>query len=253
MAPEWYPLLFAAGLAAGFVDSIAGGGGLITLPVLLSAGLSPTEALGTNKLQASFGSGSAAWHFAQARLAGWKEVRTGMAASLAAAMAGAAVVQQLPLSLLRLLIPVLLAGIALFLLLQPGFGAAGGRARLGPEVFGVLFGLLIGFYDGFFGPGTGTFWAMAGVLLLGLDLVRSTAQAKAMNFASNAGALLVFLATGQIWFGAGLLMGAGQWLGARLGSRLVIRKGARLVRHVLIIVALVLALTALVRGCSRGR
>ena len=233
------------GLTAGFVDSIAGGGGVITLPVLLSAGLSPAEALGTNKLQASFGSGSAAWHFGRARLAAWKDVRTGMLASFVASMVGAGVVQRLSPGLLRHLIPVLLAGIALFLLLQPDYGSGQGRPRLRPGVFGVLFGLLIGFYDGFFGPGTGTFWALACVALLGLDLVRATAQAKAMNFASNAGALLVFLVTGQAWFGAGLLMGAGQWLGARLGSRLVIRKGARLVRLVLIVVALVLALRLL--------
>ncbi len=245
MSPGWYPLLFVAAFTAGFVDSIAGGGGVITIPVLLSAGLSPAEALGTNKLQASFGSGSAAWHFGRANLAVWAEVRLGMTASLIASMAGAGVVQQLSAGLLRHLIPALLAGIALFLLLQPDFGSSQGHARLRPTAFGILFGLLIGFYDGFFGPGTGTFWALACVGLLGLDLVRATAQAKAMNFASNVGALAVFLASGQVWFGAGLLMGVGQWLGARLGSRLVIRKGARLVRAVLIVVALVLAVRLL--------
>lgn len=242
----WYPLLFLASLAAGFVDSIAGGGGLITMPVLLSAGLGPLEALGTNKLQASFGSGSAAWHFAEARLITWRESRLGAGISFAAAAAGALAVQRLPQDFLRWLIPILLIGIALHTLLQPQLGLQELEPRMKPHHFAGLFGLLIGFYDGFFGPGTGSFWAMACVALMGFNLTRATAYTKVMNFASNAGALSVFLAGGQVWLGIGLLMGIGQWLGARLGSRLVIRKGARFIRPVFISVVLVITLKLLI-------
>ena len=237
----WYPLLFLAAFAAGFVDSIAGGGGLITVPVLLSAGFSPQAALATNKLQGTFGSGSATLHFARAGLIDWKEVRLGVIITLVSAMLGAFVVQQVPSDFLRGLIPVLLIGIAIYTLLQRGFGMHERAARLSPVWFAAGFGLLLGFYDGFFGPGTGTFWAVACVSLLGFNLTKATAYTKAMNFASNVGALAVFLMGGHIHFGAGLLMGVGQWTGARLGSRMVIRKGARFIRP--IFVAVVLAIT----------
>jgi uncharacterized protein len=245
MTAWWYPWLFVASFAAGFVDSIAGGGGLITVPMLLSAGLTPAEALGTNKLQAVFGSGSATWHFAQGGFLEWRQVRLGMGLACAAAALGAAVVQRIRAEILRRFIPVLLIGIGLYVLLQPRFGQEKRPARLPPWFFTLVFGLGLGFYDGFFGPGTGSFWALACVALMGLELTRATAYSKAMNFASNAGALVVFLAGGQVWFGVGLLMGVGQWAGARLGSRLVIKRGVRFIRPVFITVVLLLALRLL--------
>jgi uncharacterized protein len=248
MAPGWYPVLLAASFVAGFVDSIAGGGGLITVPVLLSAGLSPVETLATNKLQGTFGSGGATWHFARAGLIHWGDVRLGMGVTFFAAMLGAFAVQQVSPVFLRRFIPFLLLAIALYTLFQPGFGLRPTQARLSLPRYAVTFGLGLGFYDGFFGPGTGSFWAMAGVTLLGLDLTRATAHTKAMNFASNAGALLLFLAGGQVCFGPGLLMGFGQWAGTRLGSRLVIRRGARFIRPVFITVCLLLTLKLLLAG-----
>lgn len=241
----WYPLLFLAAGAAGFVDSIAGGGGLITVPVLLSAGLSPTAALGTNKLQATFGSGSATWHFARAGLIQWPEVRLGVIVTFLSAMLGAFVVQQISPDFLRRFIPGLLMAVALYTFFQRSFGFKENPPRLPPHLFAGLFGALLGFYDGFFGPGTGTFWAVAGVTLMGFSLTKATAYTKAMNFASNVGALGLFLWGGQIHFTIGLLMGVGGWAGARLGARLVIRKGTRFIRPVFIGVVLALTLKLL--------
>jgi hypothetical protein len=237
--------LFGASFAAGFVDSIAGGGGLITVPALLSAGLTPAQALGTNKLQASFGSGSAAWHFGRAGLVRWKEVGLGMTVTFFAAMLGALAVQQISPAFLRRLIPMLLIGIAIYMLFQPSFGLKRQEASLSPRVFAGVFGLGIGFYDGFFGPGTGSFWAVACVTCLGLELTRATAYTKAVNFASNIGALLIFFAGGQVCLWPGLIMGVGQWTGARMGSRLVIKKGTRFIRPVFIAVCLLLTLKLL--------
>ena len=236
------PLLFATGLAAGFVDSIAGGGGLITLPVLMNLGLAPQDALGTNKLQASFGSGSAAWHYAQAKTVPLRDCRFGFAFSLLGAALGALVVQHVNPSFLKRLIPLLLLAVAFYVLLKPRLGDQDRPARLRPFAFDLLFGLCIGFYDGFFGPGTGTFWAMAYVLLRGFNLTRATGYTKVMNFASNLGSLIFFLAGGNVFFVAGLTMGLGQLLGARLGARMVIARGTRFIRPVFI--AVVLALTA---------
>src|SRR5580765_2879776 len=131
MIAHWIlPLLFLTGLCAGFVDSIAGGGGLITLPVLLNVGLAPEIALGTNKLQATFGSGSAAWHFARAGLVDSKDYKTGVLFTAIGALLGTFLVQQIDPAILKRLIPFLLLAIALWSLLQPQLGAQESRPRM---------------------------------------------------------------------------------------------------------------------------
>jgi len=240
-----YPLLFLTGAAAGFVDSIAGGGGLITLPVLLNAGLPPQLALGTNKLQAAFGSGSAAWHYSRAGLIAWRECFEGIAFTFVGAYVGSKIVIHLDPSFLKVIIPWLLLAIALYSLLQPKLGETDLHPRINRGLFYAVFGLSIGFYDGFFGPGTGSFWAMAFMLGLGFNLTRATAHTKVMNVTSNAASLLVFLWSGQMHYGAGLVMGAGQLLGARLGSRVVIRRGVKFIRPVFITMALIMTVKLL--------
>jgi uncharacterized membrane protein YfcA len=235
-------LLFATGLVAGFVDSIAGGGGLISLPVLLSFGLDPKHALGTSKLQSTFGAGSAAWHYAQAGTVNLEDCRRGFVVTFVAAILGTLTVQQLDPSFLARIIPVLLALVAIYSLLKPQLGAEDIHPRMNRAWFDVTFGLLIGFYDGFFGPGTGTFWAMAFMLGIGFNLTKATGYTKVMNFASNVSSLIFFVLAGQVVFSAGLAMGFGQLLGARIGSRMVIRRGTKFIRPVFI--AVVLAITA---------
>lgn len=234
----WYPLLFATGLVAGFVDAVAGGGGLIAIPVLLSTGLPPQTALGTNKLQATFGSASAAWHYARAGLVDWRDCGTGVFFTVAGAVAGTLLVSHLPTDLLQQAIPWLLVVVILYLVFQPRVGAAGRQARMTSGWFHGLLGLSLGFYDGFFGPGTGTFWAMAYVVFRGFDLLRATAHTKVLNFSSNATSLAVFWASGMCHVPAGLCMGLGQLVGARLGSRIVIRRGVAFIRPLFIAVAL---------------
>jgi uncharacterized membrane protein YfcA len=243
--PWQLPLLFLAGLVAGFVDSIAGGGGLITLPVLLSFGLDPRHALGTNKLQATFGSASAAWHYAEAGTVPLKDCTWGFLLSLAGAALGTLVVQQVDPSFLRRAIPILLIGVALYLLLKPGLGAEDLHPRMARGTFDLSFGLLIGFYDGFFGPGTGTFWTMAFMLGLGFNMTRATGYSKVMNFASNVSSLVFFLLGGNVCFAAGLTMGVGQVLGAKIGARMVITRGTKFIRPVFISVVLALTLKLL--------
>src|SRR6266567_4327420 len=211
-SPWILPLFFLTGLCAGFVDSIAGGGGLITLPVILNAGISPEFALGTNKLQATFGSGSATWHFAKAGLVDAKEYRIGIVFTVIGAFLGTYAVQQIDPAILKRLIPFLLLAIALWSLFQPKLGIDEVRPRMNLRVFHVTLGLAIGFYDGFLGPGTGTFWAMAYMILAGFNLLRATAHTKVMNFASNVVSLALFLRAGHVLFTAGLAMGAGQLL-----------------------------------------
>jgi uncharacterized protein len=252
--PFWlYPVLFLTGLVAGFVDSIAGGGGLITIPVLLNIGLPPELALGTNKLQATFGSGSATWHFARARLIDWRSARLGVVFTLIGSLVGTSLVRLLPSSVLREVIPWLLIGISLYMILQPKLGSEKRAARMQASSFYVLFGLAIGFYDGFFGPGTGTFWAMAFMLVLGFEMTRATAHTKLMNFTSNVASLAVFMAGGHCHLAGGFSMGLGQLIGARLGSKAVIHKGAGFIRPVFVTVAILITLRLLWQNFGAAR
>jgi hypothetical protein len=240
-----FPLLFLTGLAAGFVDSIAGGGGLITVPALLNFGFAPSFALGTNKLQATFGSGSATWHYAASRIVSLKDCQRCFVFTLFGAGLGAIVVQRIDPSFLQHLIPVLLLLVAIYTTLNPRLGEQDLRPRIGRPAFDLIFGFALGFYDGFFGPGTGTFWTMAWMLGLGFNMTRATGYTKVMNFASNLSSLAFFLIGGKVYFAAGLTMGIGQLLGARIGSRLVIARGTKFIRPIFLTVVLALTLKLL--------
>lgn len=240
--------LFGVALCAGFVDSIAGGGGLLTLPTLLWAGLSPTQALATNKLQASFGSLSSSVHFIRAGAVRPKDFWPASLATAIGAGLGASVVQRLDGQVLRAIVPFLLMAIALFLIFSPKLGTTQRPQRIPPALYAAIVAPALGFYDGFFGPGTGSFMVIAQVALLGLDLTAATTRTKVLNFTSNAASLIFFLFGGQILWTIGLTMGLGQSIGARLGSRLVIRNGAAIVRPLLVILSVALSMKLLFVG-----
>lgn len=235
-----YSMLFLTAFVAGFIDSIAGGGGLITVPVLLNVGLTPQDAFGTNKLQATFGSGGAMWHFSKAGLIEWRECFWGVIWTAVGAAVGTFAVRQIDPTAMKKAIPFLLLTILLYTIFKPKLGAEDVHPRTTPRRFYLLAGLGIGFYDGFFGPGTGSFWAMAFMLGLGFNLTKATAHTKAMNFTSNVVSMVVFLAGGHVHFGAGLVMGAGQWLGATLGSKAMLRRGTGLIRPLFITMVLLM-------------
>ena len=231
-------VLFATGLLAGFVDAIAGGGGLITLPVILSLGGDLQSALGTNKLQATFGSGSATWHYARAGAVDLSDCGRGVVLTFVGAFVGTLGVRRIDPHTLKVIIPLLLIAVAVYMLRRPQLGETDRGARMSRARFDLTFGLLLGFYDGFFGPGTGTFWTMAFVLAMGFNLTRATGYTKAMNFSSNLCSLLLFALAGKVNYGAGTVMGLGQLLGARFGSRMVMTRGTKFIRPVFITVVL---------------
>jgi uncharacterized membrane protein YfcA len=235
-------LLFLTGLMAGLIDSIAGGGGLITIPVLLGIGMPPQTALGTNKLQASFGSGSAMLTFVRSNTVKLRDCRTGIIFTALSAAIGACTVQLIDPDLLRHTIPWLLIAIVLYTLLTPRLGYEDIHPRMKPGLFFLLAGLVLGFYDGFFGPGTGSFWVMALMLGLGFNMSKSTGYTKVMNFTSNFASLVLFIVSGTIQWREGLIMGLGQFIGARIGAHMVITRGTRFIRPVFI--TMVLAITA---------
>lgn len=240
-----YALLFAAGLSGGFIDAIAGGGGLITVPTLLGVGLPPQLALGTNKAQSSCGTIIAVSRYARAGLVGWTEVRLAAALAFLGSMAGAWTLTLIGNDALRRIIPWMLLAVVVYVALSPRLGAQPTKARVDATLFGWTFGLSLGFYDGFFGPGTGAFWIFGLVTLLGQELTRANAFTKVVNLASNLGSLLIFALHGQVAPWIALAMIAGQLIGARLGSGLVLKHGAGLIRGVFLVVVLALVLRLL--------
>ncbi len=241
MSWEIYIALFLTGLAAGFVDAIAGGGGLLTVPMLLWAGLSPQMTLGTNKFQSACGTALAVWRYSKAGLIGWRQAGGVVAVSFVASVGGALAVSQLDASWLKRVMPWLLLAVGVYALASPNLGEKQSHRRLGLVAFSIIFGILLGFYDGFFGPGTGSFWTLAFVTLCGLELRQATAHTKAVNLASNVGSLFVFLPMGTVHYGCGVAMIGGQLIGAYLGSHMVITRGARFIR--LLFLAVVFAVT----------
>jgi uncharacterized membrane protein YfcA len=236
--PLWaWPLLFGAGLAAGTVDAIAGGGGLITLPTLLGLGLPVPLALGTNKLAAVFGSGAATRSFVRRGLVRPRDCVRGVVCTAVGSLAGAAAVRRLNPDLLAGVIPWLLAAIVVYMVFRPRLGETSRHHRMEAPAFYLLCGLGLGFYDGFFGPGVGSFWTVAFIMLLGHDFVQAAAHTKLMNFTSNAAALVFFAAAGAVLAVPGLVMGAGQLIGGRLGAHLAVTRGARFIRPIFLVMA----------------
>ncbi|AVA21899.1 TSUP family transporter [Rhizobium sp. CB3171] len=238
-------LLFAASFFAGFVDSIAGGGGLITVPAMLLAGIPPLQTLGTNKVQSIFGAASATIAYARQ---GHVRLRTQLPMALMAViggMLGAALATIMPGDVLRIILPFLLIAIALYFAFKPNLNDIEKHGRMSATLFGFTFVPLIGFYDGAFGPGTGSFFMLAFVTLVGFGMLKATAHTKLLNFGSNLGSLIVFIFSGVILWKVGLTMGLGQFLGAQAGSRLAMRIGARLIKPLLVVVCIAFAIKLL--------
>lgn len=236
LAPGALALLSLVGFAAGFVDSIAGGGGLLTVPALLAVGLPPHLALGTNKLQSSCGSLTAALSYRRSGLVRFRQIWAGILFTAIGAAIGTTVIQRLSPGFLSWLVPLLLGGIFVYMLLQPKVGETDRRERMRPTSFYAIVGPTNGFYDGFFGPGTGNFWTILMVTLLGYNLKKATAHTKVVNFTSNVVALTTFAIGGKVLLLPGLLMGAGQLVGAALGSRMVVRRHVGFIRTVFLAV-----------------
>lgn len=234
-------MLIGAAFAAGFVDSIAGGGGLITLPALLLAGASPVQALSTNKVQGAFGAASAAISYATSGHVNPRRQLGAAAVAFAASVVGALLVSQVPTDTLRLVLPVVLVGIALFFALKPGLDDTDRAERLPPHLFIATAVPLIAAYDGLIGPGAGAFYMIGFVTLAGYGVLKATAHTKLLNFASNLGSLTVFALVGTPWWVTGLAMGLAQAAGARLGSRLAMRIGARVIKPLLVFTSSALA------------
>jgi uncharacterized membrane protein YfcA len=237
--------LFVAAFLAGFIDSIAGGGGMITVPAMLLAGLPPLETLGTNKLQSLFGSGSASLAYARAGHVDLRRQMPMALLALAGGAIGALVTTFVPGDVLRAVLPFLLIGIALYFALKPNVADLDRAQRMTPFVFGLTIVPVIGFYDGIFGPGTGSFFMVAFIVLAGFGVLKATAHTKLLNFGSNVGGFVVLASYGVVLWKLGILMGVGQFAGAQVGSRFAMKSGAKIIKPLLVLTSIALAIRLL--------
>lgn len=233
--------LALAAFVAGIIDAMAGGGGLITIPALMAAGIPPVQAIATNKLQSSVGTAGAVAAFARKGRIDFRRMLVPAAAAFVGSIGGAVALQSLDPSFLAGLVPVLLVAMAAYFVFGPKASEADTVARLGhAALVAVMFA--IGFYDGFFGPGTGSFMATALVALFGMGLVSATANTKFLNLSSNLAALATLVVGGQVLWLVGLVMAVASVAGGQIGAHLALRVGGRAIRPLLVVMSL--ALTA---------
>lgn len=240
-------LLALAAFAAGFVDAIGGGGGLVQVPALfgLMSGVPPASLLGTNKLAAMVGTAGAGWRYARANPVDWRIVAPAAAAAFVASFCGAWLVTQVPADALRKVIPFLLLAVLVYTLANQGLGVdsraflRGERAKRRIATVGTG---AIGFYDGVFGPGAGAFYKMVFVRGVGLDFLRAAAPSKIVNVASNLGALILFAASGHVLWLLGAWMMLFNLAGGQLGARAGLTFGSGFIRKVFIAVVALLVI-----------
>ena len=230
------PLVFLAG----FVDSIAGGGGLISLPAYLLAGLPAHESLGTNKTAMSIGTFIATLKYFKAGQIDWRVGLLSGAASFAGALGGSSLSMMIPDKALRIVMLAVIPVVALFLLLKRNFGTSPDIDRQLSKrriaVTSLIIGLVIGCYDGLIGPGAGTFLILAFTAFLGFDLLKSSACAKVANLASNLASMIVFIMNGKVLFLLAIPAAVFASAGGYLGAKLAIKGGAKYVRYTVFIV-----------------
>lgn len=236
-------ILFFTGALAGFIDSIVGGGGLISLPAIMLTNLPIATCLGTNKLSSVFGSGTAMINFAKNGLVNWSFLKWIMPFTLIVSMAGAYIAVYVPPTFLKPVIIALLLVVLVIVVMKKDWGAISKVERMHGWKLLAYMGtaIIIGLYDGFIGPGTGMFLIFY-FLFMGYDFLGASGNAKALNTVSNFGSLAVFMMMDQVHYGYGLAVAAGQIIGATTGSKLAMAKGAGLVRVLFITMSLAMLL-----------
>ncbi|GAB3449088.1 sulfite exporter TauE/SafE family protein [Streptomonospora sediminis] len=242
---EVIALLLAAALAAGWIDAVVGGGGLLMLPAMLVAfpGSPVAPLLGTNKLTAILGTASAAVTYIRGVRPDPRVVWPTAALALVCAGGGAALAGSISSAALRPTVMVVLAVVLVLVVIRPAMGTAADPALLTRRRIAVavlLAGAGVGFYDGIVGPGTGTFLIMVLTTVVGLDFVSASASAKVVNTATNLGALAVFAWNGDVLWLLGLGLAVCNIIGAQIGARMVLSRGSGFVRVVLVVVVLAL-------------
>jgi uncharacterized membrane protein YfcA len=234
---EILTFLFFVGVVAGFLDTLVGGGGLLAVPALLLSGIPPIYVLGTNKFQGSMGTGIATFLLFKKKKLDWNSVKNLMFASFIGSIVGGVIIQFVDTQFLSFVIPIVLVFIAIYFIVSPKPKSTVGNSKPNKkfELFAVP---VVGFYDGMFGPGAGSFFAMTGVMLKKLEIIQATILAKPLNFASNIAGFIVFFSFGHIAFLIGILMMMGQMIGAFFGTHYLLKANPLIIRFLIVIISI---------------
>ena len=234
---EILTFLFFVGVVAGFLDTLVGGGGLLAVPALLLSGIPPIYVLGTNKFQGSMGTGIATFLLFKKKKLDWNSVKNLMFASFIGSIVGGVIIQFVDTQFLSFVIPIVLVFIAIYFIISPKPKSTVGNSKPNKkfELFAVP---VVGFYDGMFGPGAGSFFAMTGVMLKKLEIIQATILAKPLNFASNIAGFIVFFSFGHIAFLIGLIMMMGQMIGAFFGTHYLLKANPLIIRLLIVIISI---------------
>ena len=234
---EILTFLFFVGVVAGFLDTLVGGGGLLAVPALLLSGIPQIYVLGTNKFQGSMGTGIATFLLFKKKKLDWNSVKNLMFASFIGSILGGVIIQFVDTQFLSFIIPIVLVFIAIYFIVSPKPKSTVGNSKPNKkfELFAVP---VVGFYDGMFGPGAGSFFAMTGVMLKKLEIIQATILAKPLNFASNIAGFIVFFSFGHIAFLIGLLMMMGQMIGAFFGTHYLLKANPLIIRFLIVIISI---------------
>jgi len=234
--------LFFIALVASWVDVLAGGGGLITLPALLLVGVPPHSALATNKLQASFGTLISSWYFIRKKIVNIKENKLMILMTLLGSVGGSWYALQVDASFLNNILPFMLITIGFYYLYMPSTANIHRAKKVSYVLFSIMIASLLGFYDGFFGPGAGMLMGFSFVGLYGVSLLQATAYVKVLNFTSNISSLSYFILFGNINYKLGLIMVAGQIIGASIGANMAIKYNSKLIKPVIVVVCFAMSI-----------
>jgi|TARA_Y100000389_G_C17297592_1_gene431278 hypothetical protein len=234
---EILTFLFCVGVVAGFLDTLVGGGGLLAVPALLLSGIPPIYVLGTNKFQGSMGTGLATFLLFKKKKLDWNSVKNLMFASFIGSIVGGVIIQFFDTQFLSFVIPIVLVFIAIYFIISPKPKSITSNPKPNKkfELYAVP---VVGFYDGMFGPGAGSFFAMTGVMIKKLEIIQATILAKPLNFASNIAGFIVFFSFGHIAFLIGLLMMMGQMIGAFFGTHYLLKANPLIIRLLIVIISI---------------
>ena len=238
-----YLILAVVGLAAGFIDTIAGGGGMITLPAYFMAGLPPHIALGTNKLSGTLSVANAARIFIKKKIFLPRYWVPAIIATFSGGAVGSITVHFLSGNFLRRWLPFIIIGLAIYVAIPKRYGQLDRGYYRPSGISSSIMGSFLGFYDGFMGPGTGSFWVVALMAVYKINLVEATAITKLMNFLSSSAALIVFISFGSVHYGLGAVVAVAMMIGAHLGAHSAIRWGAAFVRPLFLVIVFSIAFT----------
>lgn len=233
-----------AGFVGAMVDAIVGGGGLVTMPALLAIGLPTHIALGTNKFGAAMGACSSAYHYFKSGNMNIKLLRYILPFSFIGSAIGVMTVLAIDPEFLKKVIIGLVLIIGLYTIMRKDLGMEDYFNGLTKKkiVLGMILALVLGFYDGFFGPGTGSFLIFGLINIFGFNFVKASANTKLLNLASNITALILFLINGKVFFVIGIPMGISMIIGAKIGSHMAITKGSKFIKPVFVVMSLLLVI-----------